>query len=225
MVYAGVTGQRTGKTVIVGVMPDFRTQFMSKIKPVALTAAARNCHVLHVALKPQSADGSSWSSAINAIGRDFRQLYPEEDFDYTFFDQSIAKAYKKVNNLTVLLNWATGVTVFISLLGMLGLVLFTTNQRTKEIGIRKVMGATVRQVVYLLSKEFIRMVVIAAAVASSLAGILLHKWLQNFSDRALPPLWLFPAATLGMIGLVLLVLGWQTGKAAVANPVDALRSE
>lgn len=87
------------------------------------------------------------------------------------------------------------------------------------------MRATVRQIVYLLSKDFIRMVVIAAVIASSLAGILLHKWLQNFADRTLPSLWLFPAATFAMIGLVLLVLGWQTHKAAVANPVEALRSE
>jgi putative ABC transport system permease protein len=155
----------------------------------------------------------------------YRKLYPDGDLKYRFFDESIATANKPLENFHLLLKWATGVSIFISCLGMFGLVLFTTAQRVKEIGVRKVLGASSRQMVLLLSKDFMRPVLIASVIASSLGGIAMHRWLQRFSDRTLPPLWLFPAAAIGMIVLALLILSLQTVKVAGANPVESLRSE
>lgn len=216
----------TSKYIVVGVMRNFQTHFLlQKPSPVALSAAARECHTLHVAFRPQPAEGGGWRAGILQIEKAYRKLYPDADLKYQFFDESIATAYKGLENLDLLLKWATSVSIFISCLGMFGLVLYTTGQRVKEIGVRKVLGASSHQMVLLLSKDFMRPVLIASVIASSLGGIVMHLWLQGFSDRSLPPLWLFPAATIGMIGLALLILSVQTFRAATANPVEALRTE
>ncbi|GGA84175.1 ABC transporter permease [Puia dinghuensis] len=226
MLYLGTPGAQTSHVTIVGVMQDFHTNFlMQKVGPVALTAAAKQCYTEHVALEPLSADGSSWRTSIRQIEKAYQQLYPGVDFQYAFLDESIAAAYKGLEDLAQLLKWVTGICIFISCLGMLGLVIYTTAQRTKEIGVRKVLGASVAQVVLLLSGGFVRMVVLATVIATSVAGIVIHVWLQRFSDRGLPPIWLFLVAALGMFGLTFLILSLQTVRAARANPADSLRTE
>lgn len=223
---SGPAAKETSKYRIVGVVRDFNIQFLlRKPTPVALTAAARECHTLHIAFWPQNAAGVGLSQGIQHVIKTYRKFYPDTELKYQFFDESIASAYKNLENLSLLLKWATGISIFVSCLGMFGLVLFTTAQRVKEIGVRKILGATSKDVVILLSKDFMRPVLIASVIASSLGGIMLHLWLQNMSDRSLPALWLFPAATIGMISLALLILSLHTIKAANANPVESLRSE
>jgi hypothetical protein len=222
----GTPAQAQGRLTIVGVMGDFHTDFLlQKMGAVVLTAAAKECTIIHVALAPLSADGSSWGSTISQLEKGFHELYPGADFQYAFLDQTMAAAYSGLQNLSHLLGWITGVSIFISCLGMLGLVIYTTAQRTKEIGVRKVLGARVGQIVLLLSRDYIRMVTLATVIATGAAGTLIYIWLQNFSDRGLPPLWLFPLAGLGMIGLTLGILSVQTVRAAGANPAESLRSE
>ncbi|HEY4208472.1 MAG TPA: ABC transporter permease [Puia sp.] len=223
---AGPAGQGTANYLVVGVVRDFNTHFLlQKPSPVALTTAAKECHTLHVAFWPQTANGAGLDQGVLHVIKAFRKFYPDTDLKYQFFDESIASAYKNLKNLNLLLKWATGVSIFVSCLGMFGLVLFTTAQRMKEIGVRKVLGATSGQIVTLLSKDFMRPVWIATVIASSLGGTAIHFWLRNISDRSLPPLWLFPMAALTMIGLALVILCLQTVKAAGADPVKTLRSE
>jgi ABC-type antimicrobial peptide transport system permease subunit len=155
----------------------------------------------------------------------FKDVYPDNDTYNGFFDEDIAKYYQQEQNTSSLLNWATALSVFISSLGLLGLVIFTTTQRTKEIGVRKVLGATVSQIVTLISKDFLRLVVIAFIIAVPLAWMGMHQWLQNFAFRTAISWWIFAAAALLMLGVAFITLSFQAIRAALANPVKSLRME
>lgn len=215
-----------GQMPIVGVMADFHQHSLhDPIQPVVFTCDPRQSYYVHVALKPQVPGGHSWQNAIVTMEKKYKQLYPKEDFNYEFFDESIAKFYKDDQDLSKLLSWATALSVVISCLGLLGLVIYTTNQRTKEIGIRKVLGATVTQLVGLLSRDFLLLVVIAFVVAAPIAWWGMQQWLQNFAYRTAISWWVFAATGMGMLLLALLVLSARTIKAARTNPVKNLRTE
>ena len=121
--------------------------------------------------------------------------------------------------------WATALAVFISCLGLLGLVIYTTTQRTKEIGVRKVLGASVAQIVTMISKDFLLLIVVAFVIAAPLAWFGMNKWLENFAYRTSISWWIFLLGAGVMIIIALFTLGFQTIKAAMANPVKSLRTE
>ena len=146
-------------------------------------------------------------------------------FGLFFFDEDLAKWYIQEQSISNLLWWATGLAVLISCLGLLGLVMFITTHRTKEIGVRKVLGATVPQFIKLLSKDFLQLVLIAYVIAAPLAWIGMNKWLQNFAYRTNISWWIFAAAGLLMIVVAFITLSFQTIKAAIANPVKSLPTE
>jgi ABC-type antimicrobial peptide transport system permease subunit len=168
---------------------------------------------------------NDWKESIAKMGKIYKQVYPGEEFKYEFFDESIANAYGDEQNISNLLKWATGLTVFISCLGLLGLVIYTTNHRTKEIGVRKVLGASVAQIVSILSRDFVKLVAIAFIIATPLAWWALQNWLDNFAYRTTMSWWVFVVSGLGMIAIALITLSAQTIRAAMANPVNSLRSE
>jgi putative ABC transport system permease protein len=211
---------------IVGVVKDFnQTSLHELIKPIALTAAANNGYTFHIAVQPQNADGTAWKTTISKIQKAYKELYPEEDFEYKFVDETIAAFYKSEQNISQLLKWATGLCILISCLGLLGLVMYTTNLRTKEVGIRKVFGASVSQIITLISKDFIKLVLIAFLIATPLAWWAMYKWLENFAYRTSISLWIFAASGFSVIIISLITLSVQTIKAARANPVKSLRTE
>jgi ABC-type antimicrobial peptide transport system permease subunit len=211
-------------TRIVGVMHDFHEHSMhAPIEPIVFRPGSGED--FHIALEPQNAEGSTWQTAIDRIGKLYASTYPDDDFSYTFFDDTIAKFYKEDTNTAHLLNWSTGLTVLISCLGLFGLVLYTTNTRTKEIGIRKILGASVSNIVTILSKDFLLLVVMAFVIAAPAAWWASHKWLEGFVYKTNISWWVFMASGLGMVLLALVTLSLQTIKAAMANPVGALRSE
>jgi ABC-type antimicrobial peptide transport system permease subunit len=143
----------------------------------------------------------------------------------TSLTENIASFYKSEQNISRLLKWATGLAIFISCLGLLGLVIYTTNQRTKEIGVRKVLGASVSQLVALISKDFMALVIFAFVIAAPLGWWAMHKWLQNFAYRTEISWWIFPLGGILMIIIALVTLGFQTIRTASANPVKSLRTE
>jgi ABC-type antimicrobial peptide transport system permease subunit len=159
------------------------------------------------------------------VKKAYKQIYPEQDFSYEFFDESIAKFYTAEQNIARLLKWATGLTVFISCLGLAGLVIYTTNLRTKEVGIRKVLGASVVGIVSLLSKDFVKLLGIAFLIATPVAWWALHKWLENFAYRTSISWWVFPLSGGAMIAIALLTMSVRTIRSALANPVNSLRTE
>jgi ABC-type antimicrobial peptide transport system permease subunit len=166
-----------------------------------------------------------WKKTIAQMATAWKQVYPEDDFNYTFFDKSIETFYKKEQQTSQLLNWSAGLAIVISCLGLLGLVIYTTTQRTKEIGVRKVLGASVAQIVSLLSKDFIRLVIIAFIIVAPLAWWAMNKWLQDFAYRTTVSWWVFALTGFSMIVIALITLSIQTIRSAIVNPVKSLRTE
>jgi ABC-type antimicrobial peptide transport system permease subunit len=209
---------------IVGVMQDFHDQSIhAQILP--LVFADGNGPTVHLRLKSDNAGGIAWHNAIAKIQKAYKQMYPNEDFEYKFYDDTVARLYTKEQEIAKLLSWATGLAVFISCLGLLGLVIYTINTRTKEIGIRKILGASVTNIVSTLSKDFIKPVFVAFLIAAPLAWWAVYKWLQGYAYRTAISWWVFVLAGLCMLLFALMTLGMQTIKAAIANPVKSLRTE
>jgi putative ABC transport system permease protein len=155
----------------------------------------------------------------------WKQIYHDDDFEYQFFDESIARLYANEQHTTTLLSWATGLSILISCLGLLGLAIYTTTLRTKEIGVRKVLGATVSQIVVLLSTEMAWLIVLSFVIISPLAWLAMNKWMQSFADRTAISWWIFALSGGGMLLTALFTSGFQTIKAALMNPVKSLKAE
>jgi putative ABC transport system permease protein len=211
---------------IVGVMADFNQESLhSPVKPMAFSCETGNSWILHIALRTGEGQAAGWKTTIASIEKLYKEFFPEEDFSYRFLDESIAKFYTSEQNLSSLLKWAAGLAVFISCMGLLGLVIYTTNQRTKEIGVRKVLGASVSNLVSILSRDFVLLVLIASVIAIPLTWWGMHKWLENFAYQTPVSWWVFALSILLMMVIALLTLSIQTIRAANANPVDSLRTE
>jgi putative ABC transport system permease protein len=218
--------QNNNSYPIVGVIADFnQSSIHEPVKPLAIGSNNENLMYIHIALRPPFPGAGSWKTTLAAVGQAYSSIYPKQDYEYTFFDESIARFYKNEQNISRLLAWATGLTIFISCLGLLGLVIYSTRQRTKEIGIRKILGASVLQIVSILSKDFVKLVGLAFLVAVPVAWLATAKWLDQFVYRAAVDWWLFPAGGLVMTGIALLTLSAQTIRAANANPAGSLRTE
>ncbi|MGN6265984.1 MAG: FtsX-like permease family protein [Ginsengibacter sp.] len=220
------TNMSRGKIPIVGVVANFiQGSLHDEIMPLILFNDRSMELTFNVALQPENAEGTVWKSAIAKIAKSFKEIYPETEFEMHFLDESIAKYYTAERNLSILLKWATGLAIVISCLGLFGLVIYTTNQRTKEIGIRKVVGASVSQIIALLSKDFLKLVCIGFVIAIPIVWLAANKWLQNFAFKINLTVWLFITGGLIILLPVLAILLLRTYKAATANPVDSLRSE
>ncbi len=214
------------KLPIIGVMHDFHEQsFHTAVEPMVFASFTNRSYFFHLALQSQNIEGTLWQSTISKIQKVYNRIYPGEDFSYTFFDDTIAKFYQAEQKTASLLIWATGLAIFISCLGLLGLVMYTINTRTKEIGIRKILGATVTNIVSVLSTDFIKLIGIAFLIAAPLAWWAVYKWLQDYAYRTTMSWWVFILAGVLMLLLALLTLSFQTIKAAIANPVKNLRTE
>ncbi len=211
---------------IVGVLSDFNTRSThNAIKPLVYSSAAQNSYTIHLALKPPNSNPDMWKNALAKVEKSYKEFYPEDDFSYTFFDESIAAFYKSEQDISRLLKWASGLCIFISCLGLLGLVIYITNTRNKEIGIRKVLGASVVQILTLLSKDFISLVMIAFIIALPVSWWAMHNWLQDFVYRTSLSWWVFAVSGAGMVVIALSVLSIRTIKSATENPVKNLRTE
>jgi predicted permease len=209
---------------IVGVMKDFYAHSLDNmIGPMAYIHLTAESRAIVVALQVAAKD--KWKESIAQMEKSFRRIYPEADFNYSFQDDSIRYSYGAEQNMEHLMAWATGLTIFISCLGLLGLVIYTTSQRTKEIGVRKVLGASVGHIVSILSKDFLTLVAIAFVIATPVAVWAIHQWMKNFPYRTTISWWLFPLCGMAMIIIALVTLSFQTFKAASANPVKSLRTE
>jgi putative ABC transport system permease protein len=214
---------------IIGVVADFNQRSLhSPIYPSAILPGdvqGRGMMTLHVSLKPETAGGNEWRTAIANMAKAWKKVYPDDDFDYHFFDETIAQFYQAEQHTSTLLAWATGFSILISCLGLLGLAIYTTNQRTKEIGIRKVFGASVAQIVTLLSTELVLLILLAFIIVTPIAWYAVNKWMQSFADHVVISWWVFVISGAGMLLTGLVTLSFRTIKAGMANPVKSLRNE
>lgn len=208
---------------IVGVMANFHLASVERtINPLIYYAAPKYGHKMHVALQPNPA---TWNTAINKMQAAWKNIYPDTDFDYTFLDKKISDFYKADQELSMLLTWSAAVAILISCLGLLGLVIFMTNNRVKEIGVRKILGASVRQIITLLSVDFVKLLILAFVIAIPIAWWATHNWLQNYAFHTELSWWIFLLSGVIMITIALFILCIRAGKAAMANPVESLRTE
>ncbi len=211
---------------IVGVLQDFNQHSLkSDIKPMALIGDWRRnrftqFNTIHLEFQMQNT-----AATIAKIKDIWKDIYPDNEIRVNFMDDTIKRFYSQEHKTAILLNWATGLAILISSLGLLGLVIFNTERRVKEIGIRKVLGATIIQINVLLSKEFLTLVSIAFVIAAPIAWWALNRWLQGFAYKTTLSWWVFVLSGLAMLGIALIIISIKTVSSANANPVKSLRTE
>ena len=155
----------------------------------------------------------------------FHQNVPNGAFEYTFLDQYVQRLYAGEQRTATIVLCFSALAIFIACLGLFGLAAFMAEQRTKEIGIRKVLGASVASLAVLLSANFLRLVLVSIVIASPVAWWLMNKWLQDFAYRITVSWWIFPLAGAIAVMVALATISFQAVKAAVANPVNSLKRE
>ncbi len=201
---------------VIGVVKDFHYISMhDKIEPL----------LLYNDYDPTSMLIETKLKNISVVHSYWKKLFPDYPFDYSFFDEAIGKQYETEEKMVTIFTTFAILTILIACLGLFGLISIVVIQRTKEIGIRKVFGASVNNIVGLLSKDFLLLVVVAAFIAYPIAWLVIQKWLQNFPYRIQINLWVFILAGGIAVSVALLTVSFQAIKAAVANPVKSLRSE
>lgn len=227
LVKSGISDKPYDKIIpIVGVLADFHVLSLhDPIKPTFLVSSTQICRSLNIKLSLAGTTPDQLKQTLSGIEKAFASVYPNEKFDYRFFDDTISKFYEKERQMEGLMNTAMAIAIIISCLGLFGLAAFTARQRTKEIGIRKVMGASVSNIAALLSKDFLRYVFIAAVLASPIAWYCMHKWLQGFAYSAPISWWIFVLAGMMAMLIALVTVSFQSIKAALVNPVESLKAE
>jgi putative ABC transport system permease protein len=213
-------GDHQGK--IIGVLQDFHFASLHQtIEPLIIRINEdRQSGTLLVRLRP-----GRDKEGLAGLEQLCKELNPAFPFTYQFSDVEYNKAYRSEQLVSKLANYFAFLAIFISCLGLLGLAIFTAGQRTREIGVRKVLGANVPGIVTLLSKDFLGLVLIAIVVASPLAWLIMYRWLQDFAYRTPISWWIFVVAGFSAVMIALLTVSFQAIRAARANPVKSLRSE
>jgi len=206
--------------VIIGVVKDFHFQSMkNKIAPFVFWTQ-RWKDMLYVKTTAAGAQ-----KAIQATERTYNKYRTATPFTYSFVDTKFDELYRSDNRTRILFNIFAGIAIFISCLGLLALATYSAQIRTKEIGVRKVLGASVPNIVTLLGKDFIVLVIIAIIIAIPVSLYSMNKWLENFAYKTSISYWLFVAASCIAVGIAMLTIGFQAIKVALANPVKSLRTE
>ncbi|MBS1741406.1 MAG: ABC transporter permease [Bacteroidetes bacterium] len=220
-----VIGQRftmggdTGK--VVGIVKDFHYQSMHE-KIGALVMKYNNGYDSYIFLK---AAAGKIPAALQAAATTWKKFIPSEPFEYTFMDESFDRLYKEDRKISSLVFIFSIIAVVIAALGLFGLAAFTTEIRTKEIGIRKVLGAGVQSIVFLLSKDFIKLALLAFVIASPIAWYFANKWLEDFAYRIDISWWIFAITVVLAMIITIVTVSSHAIKAAISSPVNNLRSE
>jgi putative ABC transport system permease protein len=207
---------------IVGVIGDMVMESpFDPVAPTFFTLAKRNMHVLTLRIRP----GAALHQALATIEVIFKRYNPNSPFDYEFADQAYGRKFANEQVIGHLATVFASLAIFISCLGLFGLASFVAEQRTKEIGVRKVLGASVIQLWTLMSREFAALIMLSCGIAAPIAWLFLHLWLQRYPYRTDISWWLFALTACGALALTLLTISSQTIKAALANPINSLRTE
>ncbi|MFN8340568.1 MAG: ABC transporter permease [Cyclobacteriaceae bacterium] len=222
----GLTGDPVGQTIndgkltVVGVVKNFHWESLrNEVGPAVIMPAYKNVFQLSFKLNSGAKD------FLKAAEARWKELVPGETFKYHFLNENFEALLKEEQQLAQAINFFTILAIILSCLGLYGLAAFTAEQRTREIGIRKVLGATVGEMLRLLSKEFMVLVVIAFFIASPVAMLLMYRWLEGFAVRSSPGPGLLLLTFVVATSVALLTIGYHTWRTARANPTDSLRAE
>ena len=205
---------------VIGVVKDFHFESLHQKIRGHLMKMSGSVNRVSVKLKPGTISGT-----LQSIEKIWRELEPAQPFPYVFLDESFDRLYRSEQRMGQIFVSFTLMAIFISCLGLFGLASFTADQRTKEIGIRKVLGASVSNVVILLSRDFTKWVILANVIAWPVAYLVMNKWLQNFAYRVSLAIWIFLLSGVMALIIALFTVSTKALKAAVADPVDSLRYE
>jgi ABC-type antimicrobial peptide transport system permease subunit len=211
---------------IVGVVADFHEgSFREAIQSVVIGNMPHEENMVGVRLASTGKSAENVKAIMDAMKKVYKEVFPAESFNPWFMDELIREMYDEEQKTASLVRVAMGLAIFISCMGLFGLSLFTAERKAREIGIRKVLGATAADIPGMLSKDVILLVLLALVIASPIAWIMAHRWLQDFAYRVTVNGWVFILAGLGAVVIALLTVGYQSIRAAIANPVNSLRSE
>ena len=211
---------------IVGVVEDFNAQSLQQgMDYVILSNVSFNIKEMAVKINPVTASLAGYTHTIQKIKTEWSNIFPEAIFNYNFLDKKIAGFYNGQTNTFKLIRLFAIIAILIASLGLYGLISFIANQKIKEIGIRKVNGAKISEVIAMLNINFIKWISIAFVISTPVAWYLMHKWLENFAYKTNLSWWIFALAGLLALGIALFTVSWQSWRAATRNPVEALRYE
>lgn len=206
---------------VIGVTKDFHmASLRQKIEPMIIFCSLRSLNVFSVRIAPENITGT-----MKRLEAKWKEISPNRPFDYLFLDESFDSQYRAEERMRSITLYFTLLAVFIGCLGLFGMASFTAEQRTKEVGIRKILGASVLRIVRLISREFIVLVLLSNAIAWPAAYFFLNRWLQSFAYRMQIGWATFAIAGLLAVSIAMLTVSYQSVKAALANPVDSLRYE
>ena len=209
------------KCPVVGVLKDFNDRSLrNNVAPLLMATNSTMYRQATIKLAT-----TNMASTMQSIKNIWQQTFPANVYEYRFLDDKIESFYKQESQLSQLYKIFAAIAIFLSCLGLYGLASFMAVQRIKEVGIRKVLGASTSNIVYLFSKEFILLIFIAFLIATPLAWYVMNQWLQNYAYRINISWWLFAAGGLAAIIIALATISFQAIKAAMANPVKSLRTE
>ncbi len=205
---------------VVGVVADYHHQGVKYAIEPAIFLPRRSVSDLTIQLTTDRVQDK-----LATLEQLYKAAYPGNPFEFFFADENYNRQYQSEQQYGQVFTVGSSLAIFIACLGLFGLATFTTQQRTKEIGVRKVLGASVASIVALLSKDFLKLVLIAILLASPLAWYAMNRWLQDFAYRVEVSWWVFGLAGLLAVGIALVTVSFQSIRAALVNPVKSLRSE
>ncbi|WP_130856622.1 ABC transporter permease [Olivibacter jilunii] len=209
------------KGTIVGVVKDFHNQsFHTGIDPLCITTQSNWYNRIAVKINP-----SNLRRTLEAIAPVWKVTFPNHVYEYDFLDDQIARFYEQDYRILRLVQTFAGIAIIIGCLGLYGLVSFMTTQKTKEVGVRKVLGASIRNILWLYGREFVRLLLIAFLIAAPMAWWIMNSWLENFIYRINIGAGIFIMAVAITLVIALLTVGYRSLKAALMNPVKSLKTE
>lgn len=217
-----IKGRNNQPRTIIGVIKDFNFEPLNRMVRAQLFTMPADLVPKRFFVRIQAGDPAGTLAIMESA---WKHIVPDYPFKYSFLDEDLNRFYKSEEKWSSILAWAGGISIFLACLGLFGLAALAASNRTKEIGIRKVMGASVPAIINLLSKSFLRLVFIAMLIASPAAWYFMNKWLQDYAYRIDIGWWVFVATAFIAIGIAAFTIGIQAFRAAKANPVKSLRAE
>ncbi|MEZ5104564.1 MAG: ABC transporter permease [Draconibacterium sp.] len=214
---------------VCGVLKDFHYEsFHNKIRPAFLLQKLNHSRIAGIRIANNINSGNTFKQMHDVLEfteNSWRSVFRNEYYEYEFVDDRIRDNYASEENASKLINLFAIITIIISCLGIFGLALYSSEKRSKEIGIRKINGAKISEVMLMLNKDLIKWVIIAFTISSPIAFFVMHKWLENFAYRISLSWWVFALAGIMTLVIAVLTVSWQSWKAATKNPVESLRYE
>lgn len=215
---------------VIGIVSDFNYwSLINPIEPMAIfninSETNFNSSEKYIVLRTESLSEESWNKTINGLNQLWKKHAGDTPFDYYFVDQAFAEAFKSQQEFGKILTIMATLAILIAALGLLGMIVYSLEQRTREIGIRKVSGASVLDILMLISRGYTRLIILAFVVGAPFAYWLMQQWLQDFSYRITPSLWVFVATGTGTLLVATAITSYHSVKAALTNPVEVLKDE